>query len=341
MSDASQLDACVCSVITFSYAPFADVLAQSIHEHHPGLDVLICVVDGAPADAPAGCIGVPVSEMLGARGLNDMFYRYDHRQFSVACKSAMLQTALARGYERAIFLDVDMLVLDSLSGLLDPASGDIVLTPHLLAPEAAPLLGDVACEREQLIIQCGVMNGGCIAVSAGQNADAALTWLTKRLQSLCLHDIANGLHHDQTWLDLMPGMFDGVRLHRDEGVNVAYWNLPERPVRFDNGVWSVGPDASPLRLFHFSGYDPREPARPTKYRPGLGMELIGSAEPLYRRYHDALVAAGVLDSLALPSSLDTFADGSPITDEIRAAVIEGRLDATDLDPKVAVRPAGW
>ena len=56
---------------------------------------------------------------------------------------------------------------------------------------------------------------------------------------------------DQRWLDLVPGMFDGVRVVRHPGWNVGRWNLDGRPLTSVNGEWRVG--GEPLVFFHFSG----------------------------------------------------------------------------------------
>ena len=61
-------------------------------------------------------------------------------------------------------------------------------------------------------------------------------------------------------------MAESFHLLRDPGFNVAYWNLPTRPVsRSATARWSS--TATPLRLFHFSGFDPDAPA-PALQAPG-------------------------------------------------------------------------
>jgi hypothetical protein len=298
--------ACIVTTISRSYVPFAVVLVDSIREHHPELDVLVCIVDDAVEHVPDCCIGVSVQELLVDRGLEDMLTRYTRQPLVVAAKAPMLELALRRGYERAVFLDVDMLVTGPLSHLLALDAADILLTPHMLTPTCPETSTPAATAewRELNIIRCGVFNGGCLSVGAGPNADAFLEWFTARLRTHCLHDVEHGLHYDQTWLDLVPGMFDGVGVLRDPGCNVAYWNLPERPVRaLVDGNWSAA--GAPLSLFHFSGFDPRRPEQPSKYRPDLAMSDMAEAAPLFADFHERLVAAGILDTIDLPSGLAT------------------------------------
>ena len=126
-----------------------------------------------------------------------------------------------------MFLDADILVVDELTPLLDAiAQHAIVLTPHLLDS----LSGPEAVARELNILQSGVCNGGCIAVSQSDSARRFLSWFADRLRTHCCHDRGQGMHFDQRWLDLVPALFDDVHMLRDPGCNVAYWNLPERNV---------------------------------------------------------------------------------------------------------------
>ena len=103
--------ACIVTTISRSYVPFAKVLADSVREHHPDLDVLVCIVDDTVEHVPDGCIAVSVEELLVEPGFEDMLTRYSRQPLVVAAKAPMLELALRRGYERAVFLDVDMLVL--------------------------------------------------------------------------------------------------------------------------------------------------------------------------------------------------------------------------------------
>ena len=38
-------------------------------------------------------------------------------------------------------------------------------------------------------------------------------------------EAAFGVYTDQRWCDLVPALFDGVKVLRDPGLNVASWNL--------------------------------------------------------------------------------------------------------------------
>lgn len=295
---------CICTVVTRSHVPFARVLVDSIRAHHgeDDLDVLVCVIDGTIVDAPPGSTGIDATEVLRTSELRALPGRYSRQPLVVAAKAPLLAAALARGYQRAVFLDADMLALAPLDPVLEPAGGAIVLTPHVLAPldPGAYLTGDSGREFERILLLSGVFNGGVVAVDSGANAAAFLSWWTDRLLTHCRHDVTNGLHYDQTWLDVVPGMFDGVELLRDASINVAYWNLPERPVtRTADGTWMAS--GEPMRLFHFSGFDPRDPHVPSRYRAAMTMSDMAGAAPLFADYAERLVAAGILETIELPA----------------------------------------
>lgn len=324
----SRTRACVCSVVSRSYLGFARAWARSINDQHDGdVDVLLCVVDGDEGDVPEGCGFVPLDE-LEVEGIDEVLYRYGRHQLVVSSKAPMLRAALRRGYRRALFMDVDTFVFARLDALLDPRGAPISITPHLVRPRPCTL----GIDQDLWILQSGTFNGGCIAVSAEPAAEAFLDWFATRLATSCEHDIERGLHVDQTWLDLVPGMFDGVGIHRDPGWNVAYWNLHERPLERRTDTWFAG--GSPLTFFHFSGFDPRTPQVPTRYRPELDMTALGGAAELFDVYVGQLAAESAIDSMDLDNGLAVFRDGARMPRELRRLVDEQQLDVAGLDPRL-------
>ena len=209
------------TVVTKRYMPFARVLAQSLREHHPDVPVTVVLVDDFDDtfDRDADRFTILPLNALGIPDLADVRSRYSGFQLTVVAKPYLLRHLLDQGFDAAVFLDADILVVDELTPLLDAiAQHAIVLTPHLLDS----LSGPEAVARELNILQSGVCNGGCIAVSQSDSGRRFLSWFADRLRTHCCHDRGQGMHFDQRWLDLVPALFDDVHVLRDPGCNVAY-----------------------------------------------------------------------------------------------------------------------
>ena len=87
-------------------------------------------------------------------------------------KPYLLRHLLNLGFTTAIFLDADILVLDSLQPLFDDTCAHaIALTPHLLTP----LSGVDRWARDLNILQSGVYNGGFIGISEHESARDSCT----------------------------------------------------------------------------------------------------------------------------------------------------------------------
>ena len=159
--------------------------------------------------------------------LQRLCFGYSRQQIAIAAKPYLLRHLLDLVGFTAIFLDADILaVLDSLPAALrrhqrarDHAD------PHL---PGTPVVEHRA--RDLNILQSGVYNGGFIGISQHESARRFLYWWADRLHTHCRHDVTQGMHYDQRWLDLVPALFEDVHIVRDAGCNVAYWNLPERDV---------------------------------------------------------------------------------------------------------------
>jgi hypothetical protein len=276
------------TIATASYAPQAAVMAESLQRFHPGLP-LYFLLAGPPRPLPhlerLGVRIVPLTE-LRLPGAARMLLRSSPKELCAALKPAWLKELLRRGHHTAVFLDPDMLVLASLEPLFEAAAGhSLTLTPHLL-PEAAAA-PDPALERA--LLMAGMFNAGVIGATCTEETLRFLDWWERRLRTHCLEDVQRAFHYDQRWLDLAPAFVADLFLLRDPGINAAYWRLPWLGLQLREGAFYAG--EQPLRLFHFSGYDPRRPEEVTRFRPGWRVEESGAAE-LFRLYHRLLLEAG-------------------------------------------------
>src|SRR2546423_21725 len=292
----------------------ARVLANSFHEHHPDIPFFVLLADEPesrfdPSTEPFEMLSL---DELSIPNLPRFRFHYRQQELTYAATPYLLSHLLERGFSSACFFKQESLVLDSLSPVFERlARHAIVLTPHLLKP----LTGPDRHQRELTILQSGVYNVGLLGVTKTETTRAFLDWWQNRLYHHCRHDVAQAMHFEQRWLDLVPAFFEDVDVVRDPGLNVSHWNLPEREIReADNQLTAEG---HVCRFFRFSGFDPDRPTSVTRCSTRLGMADIGAGAIVFARYRSLLEAAGYHESKTWPYAYDQFDNGVPIPDLAR------------------------
>ena len=292
----------------------ARVLAQSFLEHHPDIPFYVLL-----ADEIDGCFDprreryqlIPFSDLRIPHRERFRFH-YAQQPLSYATTPFLLEHLLDRGFERVLFFKQESLVLGDHSEVLELLTRHpIVMTPHLLAPLAGP---DRAA-RELNILQSGVFNVGLLGVAAPDAGTPFLKWWQDRVYAHCAHAVADGMHYEQRWLDLVPTFFPAAHLLRDPAFNVAHWNLPDRSI--DVRGRDVLVEGRPGRLFRFSGYDPDVPGLPTRYSNRLTWENVGPARMVFERYRQALDDHGFQETRHWPYAYNTFDNGVTIPEFVR------------------------
>jgi glycosyltransferase involved in cell wall biosynthesis len=279
----------VCTIIAKNYLALAKTLADSFHFFHPTIDFRTLVVDPFNPSIDANEAGKMIldspADFIDASLLNNLAYSYDITEFSTAAKPFYLEHLLQQGYEKIIYLDPDILILQPLDEIFQRLdSCNILLIPHLLDP--IPLDGCLPTEIS--ILQSGAYNLGFIGISQNQETSRFISWWKERLKKYCCVAPEKGLFVDQKWVDLVPGIFEKVSLFTKRGYNVAYWNLHARHVSEENGIYIV--DGEPLVFFHFSGFNAATPDRLSKHQTRLKVEKLSPLAKLLQRYADLLKA---------------------------------------------------
>jgi len=218
---------------TFAYLSRARVLAETLKAAHPDWSLHALIVDEFPpaldAEALAPFDAVMRASALGIPRFRAWMFKHDLVEACTAVKGTMLRHLLAAGAEHVVYLDPDIAVFHGLDLLdRDFADASVVLTPHQLEPNAG--LGATR-DNELASLRYGIYNLGFLRA--------------------CYDDPANGIFTDQKYCDLAPAMFDGVRIARDPGCNVASWNLSRRAITFtpDGALTANG---MPLGFYHFT-----------------------------------------------------------------------------------------
>jgi len=320
------------TIIAGNYSAFAQVLARSFLQHHPGARFATVIVDH-PSE-PLTELGeiseiVRVDEIdFGPEGYGRMAVSYDVTEFSTAVKPFAARHFIDQGEDIVFYIDPDILVLTELTSLMEGVrSKSIALTPHCLEPIAR----DGRMLRESDIMMSGIYNLGFIGVGPG--AEPFLDWWCERLRRDAIVDPANMLFTDQRWIDLAVPIFDPYT-ERSPRYNVAYWNFSQRPLRIEDGRFFI--EDEPLGFFHFSGFDPKHPYLLSKYmgeRPRTLISENPTLSVLLAHYSELLEAAGHSRKSRDPYSWAKIPPDITLTPRIRRHYRQCLLRADqDLEP---------
>lgn len=295
------------TVIARNYLAFARVIAESFHRFHPDTPFYTVIADSTGGCGENESFHAVKLDELGISATEIFRFRHTRQEVIIAAKPWLLQYLLDRGFSHVLFFDADILILDDLSELMETVvRHSMVLTPHI----SGPLGGEAGAKRELNILVSGVFNGGFVGMSDTPDSRSFLRWWQERLYTHCRHDVSNGMHYDQRWLDFAPALVSDLFVCDDPALNVAYWNLPERRLTVDGNGVRVG--EAPCRFFHFSGFDPERREVVTRYWPSKRMSDTGPAAVLFERYADALYNRGHEAAFAYDWLWDRFDNGVEI-----------------------------
>ncbi len=305
------------TIIARNYVPAARVLARSLARHHPASLLYVITIDAdlAADFATLDNVRTIAIDDIGLPDLGVMALRYEILEFCTAIKPFALSHLLERLQGDAlVYLDPDIHVLSPMSELLDALhSSSIVLTPHLLGA-----VDDAALPGEVEVLKTGTYNLGFLALRADAASRALLAWWSERLFDRCLNDASSGYFVDQRWMELAPSLFDGVRILREPGYNVAYWNLHERMiVEAADGYAVCG---RPVRFFHFSGFSPAARGVLSRHQTRHDARDYPNLLGLLDDYAEALVAEGHPAYAEAPYRFARLANGARVSTPVRRAL---------------------
>jgi hypothetical protein len=320
----------VFTIASKNYLAYVRVLMASLAKVHPEYKLFLCL-----ADRPGGCFSVVdepytvvEAEQLGIPNFNDSILRYDIMEFNTAVKPFMFRWLFDNtDIEAVIYLDPDIQVFskfDRLEAMIN-CGASVVLTPHITRHEE-----DGKNPNDYHFLQTGVFNLGFIAVRRCDESLSFIDWWGRRLLEYCIVDFQAGLFVDQKWCDLAPCFLDNLKILRDEGYNVAYWNLAQRKIsKAENEQWQV--NEFRLVFFHFSGINPADRHLVSKHQDRFSWEDIVDAQPLFKAYHDALMRHGWKESSKWPYSYEDILGWKKINRVIRMLYRKIQTEPADIE----------
>ena len=301
------------TIVSNNYLHYARTLLQSVGEHHPEC-ARFCVIvdkDHGHAEQHANEFTLIGMKELELPDFDKFIFRYSILELNTAVKPWAFEHLLANGYSEVVYIDPDIRLfapMDDLFELLEGAS-DIVITPHLLAP-----LTDDKTPSELDIRRAGTYNFGFCALRRGSNPSAFLKWWQQKLVFGCVVDLDRGIFVDQSWIDLVPGLFASVSILRHPGYNVAYWNLAQRKFEREADGWLV--NGQPLIFFHFSGFDAEYPEPFSKHQNRFTLERMGVEKEIVLEYANRLIENGCRSIRKLPYGYARFDDGETLIPDL-------------------------
>jgi hypothetical protein len=307
--------------ISFSYLDRARILAETVKRFHPEWTLWLCVSDREPEGFHFDLNNEQFDRILwiqdlGIAALKGWIFRHDVVELCTAVKGRALLAIFEAGASKVIYLDPDISLFNDMSDVVSWLDRHpIVLTPHICHTEKDE---QAITDNEIGTLKHGTYNLGFIAVNDSEEGLRFARWWSDRLLHYCYDDIASGIFTDQRWCDLVPGLFDRVKIVRDPGYNVASWNLGNRPITIetDGTIYARG---HRLRFFHFTKVDTVGEIMLTRY----ARSAFGALE-LLKWYRGRLATHALQEIPPRWWAFSTYDDGEPILREHRLLYRESK-----------------
>lgn len=316
------------TICSLNYFGQAKNLMQSVREHEPEVKRYIVVVDRksvAPLADP-GLANVLWYEELGIEEAELKAFIFNVIELNTNVKPTALRRLLET-HDQCVYLDPDVRVYAPLTPVWSAlANSNVALTPHVLAPSIEPTY-----PWGKDFLQVGGCNLGFIGVSASAESERFLRWWENRCLTCGFYARADGFFVDQKFIDHALVYFDGLKVLRHKGLNVAWWNWSERHLRCDAGVWHV--DDEPLIFIHFSGFifepDEEQKFEISKSKCPVSLRTQPQLAPLLDQYRQGLDMSGYAESIKTPYSFSSFDNGVPVSQLARRLVALGAVEVED------------
>ena len=301
-----------CTIISPNYLAFARTLAASYRAHHPGHRFFILIVADTADPEPFRGEGyeVVLPGELGLPDLRSVAMQYDLLELNTDVKPSFLRLLLERhDLETLVYLDPDIFVYSPLTPVFEALAdgGSAVLTPHLTTP-----IADDRLPGEQDHLYNGTYNLGFVAVRRSAETAELLRWWERRCLENGFSEGRTGLFVDQKWMNLAPGLFADVRILRDPGCNMAYWNLHERRLTGPPGAPAVNGEV-PLCFFHFSGIALDDPENLSRHTDRYTLAERPDLHELFAAYRAGVRGRRDPAGEAVPYGFDQMSDGTAVT----------------------------
>lgn len=306
------------TICTKSYLALARVLAKSFLKHHPKSKFYVLFLDNIDnrfSVKKQPFISFELSKLSLVPNLGEFIFKYDIIGLNTAIKPFFAKYLFDRfSPQKLFYFDTDVLIMGQLTKALKLLDrNNIIITPHLLSPFPKDNLHPL----ETTILLAGAYNLGFIGLRNSIETTRFLRWWQGQTYDGAVIDSAKALYRDQRPIDLVPGLFNGVVILRDETYNVAYWRLNKR-LSFQKRGDNFFINTKRVTFFHFSGYNINDPKRISKYLNRYSFENFPSAlKKIFSIYKILIKNNGYTSSIKWPNNFAYFSNKEIITDAAR------------------------
>lgn len=237
------------TIVNNPYLHFALALSENFRGLHEDYEFRIYLLDkhiNAEFKLTDGVKIIEVDSKL-IPDLNQRAFYYDITELSTSIKPNIMLDLLNKDYEVVSYIDPDIKFYQRMTEVEDAlGEHNFVITPHAMTP-----VYDGKRPDDLNFLRTGAYNLGFIAVKTSEEAKRFALWWMERLKFNGFSAYSAGTFTDQKWIDLLPSYFDGVKILKHPGYNIAYWNLHERNIHGESPKPKV--NDSMVVFYHFSG----------------------------------------------------------------------------------------
>ena len=285
----------VFTICSNNYLAQAKVLGDSIRTTNPDYEFYICLVDQySPVIDYEKEIGhkIILTENIGIPDFDDLWKKFSIIEFNTCVKPFFFEyfTSKYDDLEFLYYLDPDTFVFDSFK-LIEKEFGqenNILLTPHILTPIEL----DGKYPDEPIFLNYGLYNLGFLGLKNPVVSLILIHWWKERTYKFGYNRTCEGLFVDQLWFNLVPILFEKVKISKHLGLNMGPWNLHERILSKSSVNYMVN-NKYPLIFYHFSNYKYSQPEVLASYYNRFTFENRLDLKEIYEIYLERLIAIDI------------------------------------------------
>lgn len=275
------------TVCSNNYLAQASILANSINDYEPNVSFVIILCDVKRSEIDYSDIHAEIIEIGSIeQRMDELAIKYSIIELNTCVKPRAIEYLFAeRNAESVIYLDPDIKLYRPLSELYgNLPEFPILLTPHIHTP--IPIDGKKP--GENTFLNYGIYNLGFIALRRSEEAAKLVAWWKYRTYEAGFFKPADGLFVDQLPINHVPVFFNGVKVLKNMGLNMAPWNLHERKLtRIKDG--HVVNERDELIFYHFSSFLVGKNELPLHHYDRYTLAERPDLQEIYREYDQEMV----------------------------------------------------